>query len=135
MYSFQKPHILLIIFIFLITAPSLSGQGIGINTDNDQPDPSAMLDVSSQSKGVLIPRMNSFVRGNIVNPATGLLVYDTDTHSFWYHNQTSWTEIGSSSTALIDNDGDTYVHVELNPDQDSILFMANGELMGYRARI
>jgi len=130
MYTFQNSYVYCFIIAFFVSTSSLNGQGVGINTDNDPPDASAMLDVSSQSKGVLIPRMNSFVRGNIVNPATGLLVYDTNTQSFWYHNETSWTEIGTSTNALIDSDGDTYVHVELNPDQDSILFMANGELMG-----
>jgi len=56
------------------------------------PDSNALLDVSSSSKGVLIPRMDSVQRKNI--PATkGLLVYDTSFSSFWYHNGTGWLRI------------------------------------------
>jgi hypothetical protein len=32
---------------------------VGINTDNSTPDGSAMLDVKSTTKGMLIPRMTS----------------------------------------------------------------------------
>jgi len=51
---------------------------MGINTDNSLPDNSAMLDVKSTSKGLLIPRMTAAQIGAIVNPANGLLAYNTD---------------------------------------------------------
>ncbi len=41
------------------------------------PDPSAMLDVQSTSKGFLPPRMTTAERNAIENPATGLLVFNT----------------------------------------------------------
>ncbi|MEL6805613.1 MAG: cell wall anchor protein, partial [Bacteroidota bacterium] len=50
---------------------------VGINTDNAAPDSSAMLDVQSSDKGLLIPRMDSTSRRNITNPADGLMVYDS----------------------------------------------------------
>lgn len=40
-------------------------------------DPSALLDLQSVSKGLLIPRMTSIQRSAIVNPAAGLLIYNT----------------------------------------------------------
>jgi uncharacterized protein (TIGR02145 family) len=43
----------------------------------DAPDPSAMLDVQSTSKGFLPPRMTTAERNAISNPATGLLVFNT----------------------------------------------------------
>jgi hypothetical protein len=49
---------------------------VGIGTNN--PNPSAKLDITANDKGVLIPRLTSAQRLSIVNPATGLLVYDTD---------------------------------------------------------
>jgi len=43
------------------------------------PDGSAMLDVQSNSKGVLLPRMTTTERGNIPTPATGLMIFNTTT--------------------------------------------------------
>jgi len=51
---------------------------VGINNDNSQPDPSAMLDVKSTSKGVLLPRMTADQRNAIPSPAEGLMVYCTN---------------------------------------------------------
>ncbi|MDO9593913.1 MAG: hypothetical protein Q7J19_02855 [Lutibacter sp.] len=55
---------------------------VGIGTTN--PDGSAMLDIQSNAKGVLIPRMTTSDRTTILTPANGLLVFDTDTKSLWY---------------------------------------------------
>ena len=55
---------------------------VGINTAT--PDPSAALHVESTDKGVLIPRLNGEQRQMISNAATGLLVFGTDTESFWF---------------------------------------------------
>ena len=41
------------------------------------PDPSAMLDVQSQSKGVLFPRMTTAERNLITNAPTGLMIFNT----------------------------------------------------------
>ncbi|MCX6268724.1 MAG: hypothetical protein NTW16_15455, partial [Bacteroidetes bacterium] len=51
---------------------------VGINADNSAPDSSAMLDIKSTTKGMLIPRMTSALRMAIGNPVTGLMVYQTD---------------------------------------------------------
>lgn len=56
--------------------------GVGITT----PDNSAMLEVSSTTKGLLIPRMTSSERSAISNPATGLIVYQTDGTPGFYYN-------------------------------------------------
>ncbi|MEZ4965144.1 MAG: hypothetical protein R2791_07875 [Saprospiraceae bacterium] len=68
---------------FLLFAAGVQAQ-VAINQDNSAPDPSAMLDVKSSDKGMLVPRMTTAQREAIANPATGLLVFDTDTESFWY---------------------------------------------------
>jgi hypothetical protein len=60
-------------------------QNIGINATGATPHSSAMLDVSSTTKGMLIPRMTSAQRVAIALPATGLMVYDTDNTSFWVY--------------------------------------------------
>ncbi|OFY82806.1 MAG: hypothetical protein A3F72_01605 [Bacteroidetes bacterium RIFCSPLOWO2_12_FULL_35_15] len=75
---------------------NVSGQnhGVSINTGNTAADPSAMLDVSSTSQGLLVPRMTTSQRNAIASPANSLLVYDTDIKQFYYYNSTSsqWVE-------------------------------------------
>ncbi|HPT10611.1 MAG TPA: hypothetical protein PL087_09385, partial [Bacteroidales bacterium] len=51
---------------------------MGINTDGSNPDSSAMLDVKTTTKGVLIPRMTHTQRSAIVNPIAGLMIFCTD---------------------------------------------------------
>ena len=48
---------------------------VGINTD--KPDPSAVLDVVSTTKGVLLPRMTNAEMKAIANPTEGLTAYNT----------------------------------------------------------
>lgn len=67
-----------------------SGQGVGINSTGASPDSSAILDVASTTKGVLLPRMTSMERQAIPSPAKGLLVYQTDDDSWWYHDGLTW---------------------------------------------
>ena len=51
---------------------------IGVNTDGSLPDGSAMLDVKSNKKGLLPPRMARVEINAIISPANGLIVYCTD---------------------------------------------------------
>jgi len=78
-----------------------SAQGLAVNTTGAGADASAMLDVNSTSQGVLVPRMTAAQRGLISNPATGLLVYQTDaTAGFYFYNGTQWTSLnGGGNTA------------------------------------
>src|SRR5687767_279327 len=80
-----------------------NAQSVGINSDGSTPNASAMLDVSSTTKGVLVPRMSSSQRGAIPSPAQGLLVYDTTTKSFWYHNASVWMNISGTGWSLTGN--------------------------------
>ena len=69
----------------LISGGSFAQVGIGTTTPNS----SAVLDLSSTSKGLLIPRMTSSQRTSISSPATGLIVFDTDSGYVFYYNS-SW---------------------------------------------
>ena len=64
---------------FLLFNGALFSQ-VGINQDNNVPDASAMLDVKSTSKGMLVPRMTKSQRDAISTPAAGLLVFNTTTY-------------------------------------------------------
>lgn len=80
------------ILLLAVVAPIfLRAQNIGIGTN--APHSSALLDISSTNKGMLVPRLTSLQRENIANPANGLLVYDTDKISFWYYGDGAWNEI------------------------------------------
>ncbi|CAA6819007.1 MAG: Unknown protein, partial [uncultured Aureispira sp.] len=72
---------------------TIIAQGVGINNDATNPDNSAMLHVKSTTKGILIPRMLTTARNAIAAPATGLLVFDLTTNSFWFFDGVIWTEL------------------------------------------
>ena len=74
-----------------------NGNGVAINTTNALPNSSALLDMASNNKGVLIPRMATAQRTVIAAPATGLLVFDNTTNSFWFYNGSLWTELTSGN--------------------------------------
>jgi len=89
-------------FILMLTMNSFS-QGVGINNDESDADPSAMLDVKSTDKGMLVPRMTLAQRNAIATPATGLLIFQTDnTPGFYYYTGTDWISIGSETLKIND---------------------------------
>jgi hypothetical protein len=116
-------HIIILVSIFTNTYAQIS-----INNNGANPDASAMLDVSSTTKGVLIPRMTSNQRTMISSIATGLMVFDTDTKSFWFYNGSSWSELQSKSrvSMLSDANNDTKVQTEESPNDDVIRIDING---------
>jgi len=74
------------IIALIITNGLAQTTGVAINATGAQGDPSAMLDVSSIDKGLLIPRITNSQRGMIINPANGLMVYQTDQDTGFYYN-------------------------------------------------
>jgi len=91
------------LFLFFLNL-TIQAQNVGINDDGSLPDPSAMLEVQSNSKGLLIPRMTSAQRSAISSPANGLMVYQTDEISgFYYYNGLGWQTIGSGSSYFAAN--------------------------------
>jgi len=81
----------------LLVSSVWAQQNVGIGTNT--PHPTALLELYSTSKGLLIPRMTQAERDAISSPATGLLIYQTDnTPGFYYWNGTAWIPLlGSSS--------------------------------------
>ena len=97
--------ILVLIFIFL--PANTYSQSLSVNTDGTSADSSAILDVKSTSKGVLIPRVTTVQKNAIALPAVGLLVYQTDNDKgFYFYNGTAWllllgVSVNSNSNTLI----------------------------------
>ncbi|MDX1407618.1 MAG: hypothetical protein R3330_05775, partial [Saprospiraceae bacterium] len=114
---------LLSCILFLAASAIHSQTGVAINTSGNPPHASAMLDVSSTTRGLLAPRMNTAQRIAIASPAPGLLVFDNETNSFWCYADASWVEIlDGPVTILQDEDADTRVQVEETADEDVIRF-------------
>ncbi|MEO0340221.1 MAG: hypothetical protein AAF242_13545, partial [Bacteroidota bacterium] len=101
--------------VFSVTA--LSAQA-ALNATGAAPDASAMLDIVSTGKGVLIPRMSESQRDNISSPATGLLIFQTDEQAgFYYFNGSTWVPFatgGSSALANINGDPSTVLGLDYN---------------------
>jgi hypothetical protein len=64
-------------------------------------DASAILELESTAKGFLLPRMTTAQRDAIVNPATGLEIYDTDTNEVQYWNASEWVRPTQSGVDFI----------------------------------
>jgi uncharacterized protein (TIGR02145 family) len=105
--NFAAP--LLALSMFFI---SLSGNYVIAQTviGGSTPDPSAMLDVQSTSKGVLMPRMTTTQRNSITAPATGLVIFNTTTECLEINLGTStsptWTEIKCPRGSIVTLDAD-----------------------------
>ena len=104
MIPFPKNAKFLFFVLCIFLLPRALTAQVAINGDGSSPDASAMLDITSTSKGILIPRMTQTQRDAISSPASGLMVYQTDnTVGFYYYDGSSWTAVsgGSSVTRQI----------------------------------
>jgi hypothetical protein len=98
--------------IFLFSFSALFAQ-VGIGTDN--PHSSSILDISSTSQGILLPRLTNSERDAIVNPAEGLLIYNVTTKDFNYF-KTTWKSVSKgyqfvNESATISTNSMQYVDV------------------------
>ncbi len=78
----------LLMLLFVCISIYCHAQNVGIGTTT--PNPSAALDVSSNNKGFLPPRMSSTQRTAIPNPKKGLMVYDTTQNEHVYFDGGKW---------------------------------------------
>ena len=82
---------LIVFTLMIISALPAAAQSVAINTDGSQPSSSAMLDIKSTQRGLLIPRMTLAQRNAITSPAIGLSIFQTDgIQGEYFYNGTSW---------------------------------------------
>jgi hypothetical protein len=91
----KKLLFLSIVFIGLFIGPNsfVHAQGVGINPAGNPPNSTAGLDVDFSDKGMLVPRMTTSQRDAIVNPALGLLIFNTSTACFNMWTGVSWKQV------------------------------------------
>jgi hypothetical protein len=81
-----------LLLMFLLVENNLFGQGAAINETGTNADPSAILDVSSTNKGLLMPRMTESERDAIQSPAIGLMIFNTTSNCFNFWNGLTWKQ-------------------------------------------
>src|SRR5689334_2414785 len=116
---------LLSLILFILTLSTSFYAQIGINTSS--PDVDAALDIRSTTKGLLIPRTSTITRLAMNTTAKGMMVYDTTTSSFWYHNGINWNEVASYNNVwkIDGNTGNTASNFIGTTDNQPILFKVN----------
>ncbi len=105
----MKANIFLICIAFAVPIFTLA-QNVGIGTTT--PHASAMLDINSTTKGILLPRMDSIQRNAIASPAQGLLIYQTKGNGGLYHYfGNSWAKVGGGGNEwLVNANNDIYTN-------------------------
>ena len=99
------------------TFPANGAAGIGTST----PASSSLLDISSTSKGVLMPRMTKTQREAIVSPVEGLLIYQTNNQpGFYYYDGSAWKSVLQVKKDL-SNLNATAINVSLEPNASGTL--------------
>ena len=81
-------------FLCLVGCTAFYGQSVGIGTTKS--DSSALLDLWSTSKGLLLPRMTNTQRNAIFQAANGLLIYNTTTHQINQRQNGVWKTLLNS---------------------------------------
>jgi len=93
----------LIIMLFFVALGSKAQ--VAVNTTGNAPDSSSILDVQSDSLGMLIPRMTAAQRDSIHHPALGLMVFVTSDSTFYYYKTEGWIKVGRGASGW-DKNGD-----------------------------
>lgn len=66
------------------------------NTGTIAHDTSAVLDVNSSDKGVLLPRLSANQRDAIIDPEEGLMIYNADSRVYEFFDGVIWQKMGLS---------------------------------------
>ncbi len=103
----KKIYLLSVLFVALSVCSCgfVNAQGgVAMNTAGSMPDSSALFDISSTSKGALMPRMTTVQRNAIVNPAAGLTIFNTDCKVYNYNAGTPaspvWATINATNSLM-----------------------------------
>jgi len=91
--SFSTMLTLLLVFQAALYAQSPFNNSelpLSVNENGVAPDKNAIVDIQSNNKGLLIPRMPFCNIDKIAEPAEGLMIYDTEFHCLRIYIQGTW---------------------------------------------
>jgi hypothetical protein len=98
MHFFSVSRIIILVSYIVAMANAVFAQNsVGIGTAT--PAASAQLDVTSTTKGVLVPRVTTAQMNAIASPVTGLLVYNTTASAFAYRTESGWVFLTGNANA------------------------------------
>ncbi len=129
--------------ITIILSTSSFSQSVGINNNGAQPNPSAMLDVNSPVKGLLIPRValtRTDDAATIASPIESLLIYNIATTvgqsavtpGFYFWNGLEWRQLSTGASGLKKDNSDSsnpitgYTTLYQNSLKENPLTFTNG---------
>lgn len=123
--------LILILLMSILFAVSNSTAQVAINSDGTEPNSKAMLDISSSTTGLLIPRMTNYQRNifeaTLTTSEKGMMVFNTDTDVLYFYDGTAFNSISNGVIDLLqDADGNTKIEVEKTSDEDVIHFTMDG---------
>ncbi len=133
----------LLIGAMLLIGVSTYAQKDNVGIGTTKPEQSAILDVNSTNKGLLMPRMSLQQRNAIQSPAKGLIIYQTDMLSgFYFYDGSEWKSLGNNSSdkSVAGTDGDWTIigNAGTNPTTNfigttdaSLAFRAGNEPSGF----
>jgi len=100
---------------------------IGVGTTS--PHASSMLDVTSTTKGLLLPRMTTVQKNAIATPTAGLIVYDTTLGLLQFYTGSVWKATSSLEDIIIASGGNTGSQTLTSANGDGTMYCTN-ELIG-----
>lgn len=83
----------LILLVLLITCSKVIGQGVAISFSGAPPDSCAILDLNSNSGGLLLLRLSVTQRNAIANPKDGLVIFNTTTLCVEFLSNNQWNNL------------------------------------------
>ena len=113
--------------ILIVSFCTIIGQSVGIGTLS--PDPSSVLDLTSDDKGIYIPRLTLAQRDAITDPNDGLLIFQKGVNKGLYYfdgSYDTWKKVGDGPFSWTDGTGTVYTNNKVgigtsSPNSKSIL--------------
>jgi len=103
--------------VLFMMSVQTAGAQLCISTDGSAADASAIVEVKSNDKGFLTPRMDSAQRNAITSPAEGLVIYNTDRKWMEVFDGENWNAIAGGwrcgLSTIEDSEGNSYRTIQI----------------------
>lgn len=90
-------------FVFSFSIVTCFSQSVGIGTST--PNSNAMLEIRSNNKGVLMPRLSTTSKNAMPNVPKGMMVYDSTLSAFYFHDGSKWRSFSEKNADSLTNSG------------------------------